>query len=132
MITNRQPARRRAFLLSIQKIFIFQNHSFLAIPFYHAYTKKSIFFKIMFFWNRSKQIILPLVFQIESDIRLNRAELPHVAINGEINIISLPHQKTPYKPKYGEIENMTESEPAAGIPDGIRQLFQKILILKNQ
>lgn len=48
--------------MPIQKIFIFQNHSFLAIPFYHGYTKKSIFFKIMFFWNRSKQIIHPLVF----------------------------------------------------------------------
>ena len=31
-------------------------------------------------------------------MRLNRAELPYIATNGKINIISLSRQKTRYKP----------------------------------
>lgn len=97
-----------------------------------AIPKNQYFSKSCFFGIGQNKSFTRWFFQIESDIRLNRAELPHIAINGKINIISLPRQKTRYKPKYGETENMTESEPAAGIPDGIRQLFQKNPILKNQ
>lgn len=84
---------------SFFKIILFwQFHSITPIP------KNQYFSKSFFFGIGQNKSLSRWFFQIESDIRLNRAELPYIASNGKINIISLPRQKTRYKPKFSKTE----------------------------